>query len=439
MKKFFLLTTSVLLATGAFAQDNTEEPAGPTWTVEINCTEPADYAGVTTYDMTNTGFKNGEFDIYSATVTLEDHQANKAAKYFITLKYVNGEEVTAIKYNNGGSVMIQPNSGNTDITVSGYRNAKGVQSSWSLIMYSITDANRRALAMFPSSKTGGNASLYFNQPLANGEFKGIQNVTKNFDTGYNYISGTGADQFSFTPRQKWAAGIYEATINYERMDFAIEAVSNIDVDIDGFRTFAAPCEVELPEGVKAYTLKFNPDEPAVLDAVKIDGDKLAANTPVVLKAEAGTYTIACTSDVEYTLDTETAPTFIHDVTTEGNVLVGVMQPHFIREGCYAPEGLIFNLWDENDSGDGKGKTVNYNLARPFSAYVSLPEFPEGTEKPEELTVNFPADETEGGDPTGIENVSIEAAAGQTYNLMGMPVDDSFKGLVIRNGKKYIQR
>ena len=40
---------------------------------------------------------------------------------------------------------------------------------------------------------------------------------------------------------------------------------------------------------------------------------------------------------------------------------------------------------------------------------------------------------------GISNISVDSAkAGKTYNLAGQQVSDSYKGLVIKNGKKYVK-
>ena len=46
---------------------------------------------------------------------------------------------------------------------------------------------------------------------------------------------------------------------------------------------------------------------------------------------------------------------------------------------------------------------------------------------------------EASTPTGISSVKSEAAQnGKTYNLAGQQVSDSYKGLVIKNGKKYVK-
>ena len=50
--------------------------------------------------------------------------------------------------------------------------------------------------------------------------------------------------------------------------------------------------------------------------------------------------------------------------------------------------------------------------------------------------------TDWADQSGIENVSVSAPAvndGRTYNLMGIEVDENYVGIVIRDGKKFIQK
>ena len=60
-----------------------------------------------------------------------------------------------------------------------------------------------------------------------------------------------------------------------------------------------------------------------------------------------------------------------------------------------------------------------------------------------ITSGKPALETESDSSwTGITNVSADekqADAGVEYNLNGMKVDGAYKGIVIRNGKKYIRK
>jgi hypothetical protein len=39
--------------------------------------------------------------------------------------------------------------------------------------------------------------------------------------------------------------------------------------------------------------------------------------------------------------------------------------------------------------------------------------------------------------SGVENVEA-TTAGKTFNLLGVEVDETYKGIVIKNGQKYIQ-
>lgn len=458
MKKLLLLTTSALLTLGAFAQESgSDNPAaGSQWKVIINCTEPADLMGIRVLDMTATGAQNGGNDIYSATFTIDEVAGNKAGKYWLYIAdstdpnydpTLQNSEFKPVSY--GSAYYVVPNSGSRTITVSMFKNAKGVQALWSINSYGLANANRRALAYFTPTDNAGVRTAYFNNPADKAEFKGMQG---NKGSTMNYIVGSNYDNFTWTPGAKnWSTGVYKATLDYSKMSLAVESATTIDVDIDGFTTFAAPCDVTLPEGVTAYTLTYNAVAAAaysdeadngVLDAVRIEGNAIAAHTPVVLKANtAGKYTLTLTGDATYT--TEGDQPYIVDSTSENNVLVGVHQPHNVSDGTttgetndavhYLDNGT-FTVWDSTKSTDGKGKVVNWHIVYPFSAYVNLPA---DVARPSTLTVNFPADPST---PTGINGINSENEdAAQSYNLFGMPVGRDYKGIVIRNGKKYIQK
>ena len=459
MKKLLLFTTSALLTLGAFAQESgSDNPAAESqWKVILNCTEPADLIDIKVFDMTATGAQNGGNDIYSATFTIDEVAGGKSGKYWLyiadssdsnyeqNLLDKNFKNFTAY----GPAYYVAPNTGSRTITVSMFKNTKGVQALWSISSYGLANANRRALAYFPATDNAGVRTAYFNNPADKAEFKGMQG---NRGSTMNYIVGSNYDNFTWTPGAKnWSTGVYKATLDYSKMNLAVESATTIDVDIDGFTTFAAPCDVTLPEGVAAYTLTYNAEAPAaysdeadngVLDAVRIEGNAIAAHTPVVLKANtAGKYTLTVTGDASYT--TEGDQPYIVDSTSENNVLVGVHQPHNVSDGTttgetndavhYLDNGT-FTVWDSAKSTDGKGKVVNWHIVYPFSAYVNLPA---DVARPSTLTVNFPADPST---PTCINGINSENEdAAQSYNLFGMPVGRDYKGIVIRNGKKYIQK
>lgn len=461
MKKLFLLTASALFTLGVFAQesgaDNPE--SGSQWKVILNCTEPADLIDIKVFDMTATGAQNSGNDIYSATFTIDEVAGGKSGKYWLyiadssdsnyeqNLLDKNFKNFTAY----GSAYYIAPNTGSRTITVSMFKNTKGVQAMWSINSYGLANANRRALAYFPATDNAGVRTAYFNNLADKAEFKGMQG---NKGSTMNYIVGSNYDNFTWTPGAKgWNAGVYKATLDYSKMSLTVESATTIDVDIDGFTTFVAPCDVMLPEGVTAYTLTYNEDavapmaeseeEGGVLDAVRIESQTVTAHTPVLLKANAsGKYTLTVTGDATYSTGGDAQP-FIQDATSENNVLVGVHQPHNISDGTLTGEtndavhyldNGTFSVWDSAKSTDGKGKVVNWHIVHPFSAYVNLPA---EVTRPSTLTVNFPAEPTT---PTGINGINTEnEEAAQSYNLFGMPVGRDYKGIVIRNGKKYIQK
>ena len=352
MKKLLLLTTSALLTLGAFAQESgSDNPAaGSQWKVILNCTEPADLTGIRVLDMTATGAQNGGNDIYSATFTIDEVAGNKAGKYWLYIAdstdpnydpTLQNSDFKPVSY--GSAYYVAPNSGSRTITVSMFKNTKGVQALWSINSYGLANANRRALAYFPATDNAGVRTAYFNNPADKAEFKGMQG---NKGSTMNYIVGSNYDNFTWTPGAKnWSTGVYKATLDYSKMSLAVEPATTIDVDIDGFTTFAAPCDVTLPEGVTAYTLTYNAVAAAaysdeadngVLDAVRIEGNAIAAHTPVVLKANtAGKYTLTVTGDATYT--TEGDQPYIMDSTSENNVLVGVHQPHNVSDGTTTGE------------------------------------------------------------------------------------------------------
>ncbi len=62
------------------------------------------------------------------------------------------------------------------------------------------------------------------------------------------------------------------------------------------------------------------------------------------------------------------------------------------------------------------------------------------EEVSEMTFTYPGASSEGGD-SGIENIITDNADANApiYNVMGIQVDENYKGLVIKNGKKFVNR
>ena len=169
---------------------------------------------------------------------------------------------------------------------------------------------------------------------------------------------------------------------------------------------------EVPSGVTAYTgvveeSASNPDE-SVLKLTAIEGGIIPAEEPVILKATK--------SQVYLPYTTETA------INNPDNKLEGIDVETTLSANQYAlslgQKGVGFYLWE--------GKAIGAN-----KAYLTLPSS-FGAK-----AFIFQFDD----DPTGIESLTpaLSEGEGAAYNLNGVRVDDNYKGIVIKNGKKIYQK
>ena len=95
----------------------------------------------------------------------------------------------------------------------------------------------------------------------------------------------------------------------------------------------------------------------------------------------------------------------------------------------ASQEFTQNEKGENIIAEKSNGTVTFSVAEGGTYYVLAA----GTK------MGFFGFKYEASTPTGISSVKSEAAQnGKTYNLAGQQVSDSYKGLIIKNGKKYVK-
>ena len=95
----------------------------------------------------------------------------------------------------------------------------------------------------------------------------------------------------------------------------------------------------------------------------------------------------------------------------------------------ASQKFTQNQKGENIIAEKSNGTVTFSVAEGGTYYVLAA----GTK------MGFFGFKYEASTPTGISSVKSEAAQnGKTYNLAGQQVSDSYKGLIIKNGKKYVK-
>ena len=173
-----------------------------------------------------------------------------------------------------------------------------------------------------------------------------------------------------------------------------------------YGTFVAPFDVTIPEGVEAYGCFSIENDVLVLSALN---GSIPANTPVILYAEEG---------INQTFYGNGTP---YGETVTSGYLTGVFADTQAPVDSYVLQnhnGVVkFYIVDETDY----QPTVKANRC-----YLTLPE---ATVK----SIGFSIADA-------IANVNVDKTSdGSIYNLAGQKVDSTFKGIVIKNGKKFMNK
>lgn len=194
-------------------------------------------------------------------------------------------------------------------------------------------------------------------------------------------------------------------------------------------TLMLPVAATIPSGVRAYTLTY---ENEALKATPVSS-QIPARTPVLLNAdEARSYIFSLSipeNPVFAPAEIITENNHRHVIDAQYGVLYGVFQPHFVPLNSYVlqngKEGVGFY---KMTSSDNYGSNYSINA---FRCYVTLPDV--GAHS---LSIVFDDSET-----TGIADVKgkKEDVRGDIFNLSGQRVGKDYKGVVIKNGRKMIQK
>ena len=222
--------------------------------------------------------------------------------------------------------------------------------------------------------------------------------------------------------------IYKVTLNYAAGTLTTEEATALPLSVGEVQvaTFVAPANVTIPANVKAYTLAYDTDH---LVATEITTGTIPANTPVLINAPKGDYSFAIVDGT--TVVNEATRTvagnsrkFIPDA--HADALYGVFQMHYVPENSY--------VLQNGASGIGFYKVnVNNYAINPFRCYVTLP-----AADPEAHSLSIVFDDSE---TTGIADVKGKKEDGRSdiFNLSGQRVGKDYKGVVIKNGRKMIQK
>ena len=174
-----------------------------------------------------------------------------------------------------------------------------------------------------------------------------------------------------------------------------------------FATYVPTCNVVAPANVKVYTAKVNEAKSAVVLAEVPESSVIAKGTPVLVGAEAGSYTFTASAGEAATVADNDLKAATADTKGDGSTIYALVEQD--GKAVFAPlkEGVAVSVGH---------------------AYLVLP----AASAARFYSIQF------GGETTGINEVNAAAKAdGAYYTLQGVKTSKAAKGIYIHNGKKVV--
>ena len=189
----------------------------------------------------------------------------------------------------------------------------------------------------------------------------------------------------------------------------LEKVTSEDVAVSAvkFATYVPVINVVAPADVKVYTAKVNEAKSAVVLTEVPAGSVIAKGTPVLVGAEAGSYTFEASAGEVATVADNDLKAATADTQGDGSTIYALVEQD--GKAVFAPlkEGVAVSLGH---------------------AYLELP----AASATRFYSIQF------GGETTGINEVNAAAKAdGAYYTLQGVKTSKAAKGIYIHNGKKVV--
>ncbi len=219
---------------------------------------------------------------------------------------------------------------------------------------------------------------------------GKYSVTSTYNSNTNYLYSTGVDG-SNADRNTYA------TKFANQNTFTLEEVTTLPISVSdaGYATLYAPVALTIPAGVEAFAVTAIENDEATLTAVETT---IPANTPVILKADEGSYDFDITTS---------------DATVENKLAGALPSVEWVDE---------YTL-QNSDAGVGLFNN-DVTILAGFKAYLPASEVPAGVKG-----VKFDIE-------TAVKAIEAAQQAGETmYDLNGRRIFKAQKGVYIINGKK----
>ena len=178
-------------------------------------------------------------------------------------------------------------------------------------------------------------------------------------------------------------------------------------------TLILPYEANIPDGITAFTLTYTSGSSAT--ATEITTGVLPANTPVLLNAETA-------STNYYFTSTGTVPDAAPTELKKG-AMTGVYSTGYVPAYSYVLQNGADGLGFYKVTADN---TISIGAYRAYLTPGQNAEAPM-------LSIAFSDGQTTGLKIVAKEQLTLD----NVFNIAGQRVANGYKGLVIKNGKKYI--
>ena len=233
--------------------------------------------------------------------------------------------------------------------------------------------------------------------LTNGSWRGDQKKISFSATGAQYIN--------------------TIMVTYKKNAVAPTSVS-VTIGETGYATlYYSSLALTVPEGVKGYTCSLTGGS-FKMEEVFTKGKIIPAGTGVLLNGNPGTYTFNVSSETGTPVADNWLKGSDEKATTEGGE-----RYYMLSLDANSTAGSVGFYWGAANGGAfTNGAHKAYLCVKPGVAGAKT-------------CYRFD------GQTTAIDGTRVDkptAADGAVYNLAGQRVDRSYKGVVIKNGKKYIQ-
>ena len=186
-----------------------------------------------------------------------------------------------------------------------------------------------------------------------------------------------------------------------------KTAESVSVSKVKFATYVPTFNVVVPADAKVYTAKVNEAKSAVVLTEVPAGSVIAKGTPVLVGAEAGSYTFTASADEAAPVENNDLKAAAADTKGDGATIYALVEQD--GKAVFAPlkEGVAVSLGH---------------------AYLELP----AASATRFYSIQF------GGETTGINEVNAAAKAdGAYYTLQGVKTSKAAKGIYIHNGKKVV--